>query len=51
VEDSGDAFFTHHTFFVFFGGDEVGGALEGVFMIFVFLSLLALLISFDFLGC
>jgi hypothetical protein len=29
VEDSGDALFTCHTFFVFFGGDEVGEALAG----------------------
>jgi hypothetical protein len=41
VEDSDDAFFTRHTFFVFFGGDEVGEALAGVFLIFVFFSPLA----------
>jgi hypothetical protein len=29
VEDSDDAFFTCHTFFVFFGGAEVGEALVG----------------------
>jgi hypothetical protein len=50
VEDSDDALFTRHTFFVFFGGDEVDEALAGVFLIFVFFSPLALLIAFDFLG-
>jgi hypothetical protein len=50
VENSDDAFFTRHTFFVFFGGDEVGEALVGVFLISVFLSPLALLIGLDFLG-
>jgi hypothetical protein len=35
VEDSDDALFTCHTFFVFFGGDEVGEALAGVFSISV----------------
>jgi hypothetical protein len=49
VEDSDEALFTRHTFFVFFGGNEVGEALAGVFLIFVFLSPLALLISFAFL--
>jgi hypothetical protein len=29
VEDSDNAPFTRHTFFVFFGGDEVGEALAG----------------------
>jgi hypothetical protein len=33
VEDSNDALFTHHTFFVFFGGDEVSEPLAGVFLI------------------
>jgi hypothetical protein len=42
--------FTRHTFFVFFGGDELREALAGVFLIFVLFSLLALLIGFDFLG-
>jgi hypothetical protein len=50
VEDSDNALFTRHTFFVLFGGDEVGEALVGVFLIFVFFSPLALLIGFDFLG-
>jgi hypothetical protein len=50
VEDSDDAPFTHHTFFVFFGDDEVGEALAGVFLISVFFSPLALLIAFAFLG-
>jgi hypothetical protein len=50
VEDSDDAIFTRHTFFVFFIGDEVGEALAGVFLISVFFFLLALLIAFDFLG-
>jgi hypothetical protein len=50
VEDSADGLFTHHTFFVFFGGDEVGGAFAGVSVIFVFFSPLALLIGFNFLG-
>jgi hypothetical protein len=36
VEDSDDTLLTHHTFFVFFGGDEVSEALAGVFLIFVF---------------
>jgi hypothetical protein len=36
VEDLGDALFTGHTFLVFFGGDEVGQALAGLFMISVF---------------
>jgi hypothetical protein len=36
VEESDDALFTRHTFFVFFGGDEVGEALAGVFFISVF---------------
>jgi hypothetical protein len=36
VEDSDNALFTHHTFFAFFGGDEVGEALVGVFLIYVF---------------
>jgi hypothetical protein len=38
VEDSDDALFTCHTFFVFFGGDEVGEALAGVFLISIFFS-------------
>jgi hypothetical protein len=50
VEDLDGALFTRHTFFVFFGGDEVGGALAGVFLISVFFSLVALLIGFEFLG-
>jgi hypothetical protein len=50
VEDSDDTLFTRHTFFVFFGGDEVGEALAGVFLISVLFSPLALLIAFDFLG-
>jgi hypothetical protein len=50
VEDSDDALFTRHTFFVFFGGDEVSEALAVVFLISVFLSPLALLIGFDLLG-
>jgi hypothetical protein len=50
VEDSGDALFTRHSFFVLFGGDEVGEVLAGVFLIFVFLPTLALLIDLDFLG-
>jgi hypothetical protein len=50
VQDSDDTLVTHHTFFVFFGGDEVGEALAGVFFISVFFSPLALLIGFDFLG-
>jgi hypothetical protein len=49
VEDSDDALFARHTFFVFFGGDEVGEALAVVFLISVF-SPLALLIGFEFLG-
>jgi hypothetical protein len=36
VEGSGDALITRHTFFVFFGGDEVGEALAGVSLISVF---------------
>jgi hypothetical protein len=50
VEDLNDAFFTHHTFFVFFGGDEVSKTLAGVFLISVFFSPLALLIAFGLLG-
>jgi hypothetical protein len=50
VEDSDDALFTRHTFFVFFGGDEVGEALEWVFLISIIISPLALLIGFNFLG-
>jgi hypothetical protein len=50
VEDLDDALFNRHTFFVFIGGDEVGEALAGVFLISVFLSPLALLFAFDFLG-
>jgi hypothetical protein len=38
VEDLENAFFTRYTFFVFFGGDEVGEALAGVFLISVFFS-------------
>jgi hypothetical protein len=49
VEDSDDALFTRQTF-VFIGGDEVGEALVGVFLIFVLFSPLPLLIGFDFLG-
>jgi hypothetical protein len=49
VEDSDNAIFTRHTF-VFFGGDEVGEALAGVFLISVLFSSLALLVTFDFLG-
>jgi hypothetical protein len=37
VEDSDDAPFTHHTF-VFFGGDEVGETLAGVFLISTFFA-------------
>jgi hypothetical protein len=33
VEDSDDAPCTRHTFFVFFGGTEVGETLAGVFLI------------------
>jgi hypothetical protein len=36
VEDSDDAFFTGHTFLIFFGGDEVSEALAGVFLISAF---------------
>jgi hypothetical protein len=36
VEDSNDVLFTRHTFFVFFGGHEVGEALARVFLISVF---------------
>jgi hypothetical protein len=36
VEDSDDTLLTRHTFFVFFGGAEVGEALAGVFLISVF---------------
>jgi hypothetical protein len=50
LEDSDDALFTRHTFFVFFGGGEVGEGLAGVFLISIFFSPLALLIGFDFLG-
>jgi hypothetical protein len=50
VKDSDNALFTHHTFFVLFGGDEVGKDLAGMFLISVFFSPLALLIGFDFLG-
>jgi hypothetical protein len=50
VEDSDDAIFTRHTCFVFFGGDEAGEALTGVFLISVFFPPFALLISFDFLS-
>jgi hypothetical protein len=48
VEDSDDALFARHTFFVFFGGDEVSEALAGVFLISIFFSPLALLFGFDF---
>jgi hypothetical protein len=48
VEDLDDAFFTRHTFFVPFGGDEVGEALAGVFLISVFFSPLPLSTDFDF---
>jgi hypothetical protein len=44
----GDNLFTRFTFFVFFGGAEVGEALARVFLISAFFSRLALLISFDF---
>jgi hypothetical protein len=50
VEASDNALFTRHTFFVLFGGDEVGEALAGVFLISIFFPPLALLIGFDFLG-
>jgi hypothetical protein len=50
VEDLDNALFTHHTFFVFFDGDKVGEALVGVFLISVFFSPLALLVSFAFMG-
>jgi hypothetical protein len=50
VEDSDDAPFTCHTFFVLFGGDEVGEALAGVFLISIIFYPLALLIGFNFLG-
>jgi hypothetical protein len=50
VEELDDAHFTRHTFFVFFGGDEVGEPLAGVFLIFVLFSPFALLIAFAFLG-
>jgi hypothetical protein len=36
VEDSDNALFTCQIFFVFFDGVEVGEALVGVFLIFVF---------------
>jgi hypothetical protein len=36
VDDSDDTLFTRHTFFVSFGGAEVGEALVGVFLISVF---------------
>jgi hypothetical protein len=49
VEDSYNAPFTCHIFFVFFSGTEVGEALVGVFLVFVFFSPLALLIAFGFL--
>jgi hypothetical protein len=49
VEDSVNVLFTRHIFFVFFGGDEVGGALAGC-SDFCLLIPLALLISFHFLG-
>jgi hypothetical protein len=35
VEDTDNTLFTCHTFFVFFGGDEVGEALAGVFLVSV----------------
>jgi hypothetical protein len=41
VEGSDNALFTRHTF-VFFGGDEVGEAFAGVFLISVFFPPLAL---------
>jgi hypothetical protein len=50
VEDSDNAFFTRHTLFVFFGGDEVGEAFAGLFLVSVFFSPLALLIVFAFFG-
>jgi hypothetical protein len=50
VEDLDDALFTHQTFFVFFGGDEVGEALAGVFLISVFISPFSLLIGLDLSG-
>jgi hypothetical protein len=48
MEDIDDALFTRHTFFVFFGGAEVGEALVGVFLISVFFPPSALLIAFTF---
>jgi hypothetical protein len=39
VEGSDDALFTRRTFLVFFGGDEVGEALAGVFFVSVFFSI------------
>jgi hypothetical protein len=45
VEDTDNTLFTCHTFFVFFGGDEVGEALAGVLLISVFFSPLSLLIA------
>jgi hypothetical protein len=50
VEYSDDSLFTRHTFFVFFGGANVGEALAGVFLISVFFPPLALFIVYDFLG-
>jgi hypothetical protein len=50
VEDSNSALFTRHTFFVFFGGGEIGEVLVGVFLISVLFPPLALLVSFDLLG-
>jgi hypothetical protein len=50
VQDSDNAIFTRHTFFVLFGGDEVGEALAGVFLFYIFFAPLALSIGFAFLG-
>jgi hypothetical protein len=46
VGDSDNTLFTRYSFFVLFGGDEVGEALVGVFLISIFFSPLDLLISF-----
>jgi hypothetical protein len=50
VEDSDYTLFTCHTFFVFFSGDEVGEALVGLFLIYVFFPPLALLIAINLFG-
>jgi hypothetical protein len=36
VEDSDTTFFTRHTLFVFFDGDEVSEALAGVVLVSIF---------------